>query len=541
MEQPSNLEKIQEFLNANGASQFSRLLYNLHNLTNLVDNPDLKLIMAPTNAAMNRLVEKTGKSITNLSGLAMGRDLFANHLSFAPIQSYPPFYIASTGVTYGVNPTDIENFRGQAETNIDGITVRVVDKIFTNPATFNTLVAYRDPGVFGILDYQNFINLINIGQLKGKSLINLCETNSYVNEFCNKPDANGQDIYDRLVSKMGPSLANKNFPANLSSREIYRKLYHGYQLWTNYRTVTGKFGPINNVREDLHKIEGFDTIVHIENAYFYSVLLDSAGKVYVRGIMPEITDVQIIKPFGDIPIQLPVPGDVGIVKVCANQHHILLLGEDSKVYFYGKSYASRGNIFPNRMGGMDEDLMYRNIIYTGYDNILDIALTVSGIVLVNKDMQTVTLLGDARNQFPFLLEGADWAETVHMGAKLLRVGVGKSKGSYGLCYIIYDFSPTASGQQMGIGGPSKGLNISIKSMSSRGGSLIELGDTNVDDVKVYAGISRGVVLIKNVLKYVFDAHRSFPVGDFPVREISYVESNPNSSNDMAYIIYGKRW
>ena len=181
--------------------------------------------------------------------------------------------------------------------------------------------------------------------------------------------------------------------------------------------------------------------------------------------------------------------------------------------------------------------MYRNIIYTGYDNILDIALTVSGIVLVNKDMQTVTLLGDARNQFPFLLEGADWAETVHMGAKLLRVGVGKSKGSYGLCYIIYDFSPTASGQQMGIGGPSKGLNISIKSMSSRGGSLIELGDTNVDDVKVYAGISRGVVLIKNVLKYVFDAHRSFPVGDFPVREISYVESNPNSSNDMAYIIY----
>ena len=220
----SRLDQIQDFLVTHGASIFSSLLYEVPRFNNIENK--YTMIFAPDDAAIRRLENATGKSIGELYRDPAGLDILANHISTSPTQKTYPMFTAINGTKYGSSANDIAALGIVAKTVIDRVPILVISQIIIQGNQVQTAKAQRDPGVFGRLNYQNFINLVNLGQLEGEDLISFCLTNKEVNDMCDKVDSNGETIFHKLIR----SKFKEEVPPGESAREYYITRYSGYDL-----------------------------------------------------------------------------------------------------------------------------------------------------------------------------------------------------------------------------------------------------------------------------------------------------------------------
>jgi hypothetical protein len=223
----SRLTAIQNFLTANGATVFAKLLYNLPQLYQAVMSPKLTMIIAPTDESFEWLSNETQRPLAELLNSEAGRNLLSNHISVLPTQKVYPMFTAINGVTYGSGPEDLAALKVTASTIIDGVVVLVASSVIGRPQQLTKSKRREEPGVFAGMTRDAFQALINTGNLRGKDLIALCNTNPYVdNTFCNSRDASGRTIFHYLIKRE----FNIDISVNEDSRNRYVELHKEAQF-----------------------------------------------------------------------------------------------------------------------------------------------------------------------------------------------------------------------------------------------------------------------------------------------------------------------
>jgi hypothetical protein len=218
----SRFERLQDFLSNNGADIFAKSLYNNPALRRAGLDPKLTMIIAPTDERFQWLSNETQKPLGELLNSEAGRNLLANHISILPTQKFYPMFTAINGVIYGSGPQDLAALNVRATTIIDGVVVLVASSVIGRPQQLTKSKRREEPGVFAGMTRDAFQALVNTGNLRGKDLIALCNTNPYVdNNFCNSRDASGRTIFHYLVKRE----FNIDIPVTEDARSRYVQLH----------------------------------------------------------------------------------------------------------------------------------------------------------------------------------------------------------------------------------------------------------------------------------------------------------------------------
>lgn len=227
------------------------------------------------------------------------------------------------------------------------------------------------------ISYDNFKNLVNIGQLKGKDLISFCLSNPVINGYCNKVDsADEMTIFHRLLKKqfniyLPPvSMSSKEVDVILAREKYLDYVYGGYEPWWCEYTVSAnpdKTSMLNIVKYDKwHKILTINNLqVHepapffnislneynhtIQGYYtpYYVILLDINGKIDIGGLrsgsrfdsIPSMTsyfEIQFNQE-NDIPSLLELNVRVLIRKLSYTRFTPVLLDYDENVWVCTKN------------------------------------------------------------------------------------------------------------------------------------------------------------------------------------------------------------
>lgn len=198
----SRFDRLQAFLTANGASTFAKLLYNIPQLRRATLSPELTMVIAPTDDRLQELSNQVQKPLAELFDTDAGRDLLANHVSILPTQKVYPMFTAVNGVTYGSGPDDLTALNVTASAIIDRVVVLVARAVIGTLPQITKSGRRFEPGAFAGMTRDAFRAMINNGQLRGKDLIALCNSDPYVNaNFCRSRDASGRTIFHYLIKE----------------------------------------------------------------------------------------------------------------------------------------------------------------------------------------------------------------------------------------------------------------------------------------------------------------------------------------------------
>jgi len=119
---------IEQFCLINGASDFVH--YFLRFNYNKIREKQIIKIFAPVDAALQRLVNKVGKSLEEISNLPEGIDVLNNFLSSDVFnRNHPFFYTAINGTTYGKSASDISRLRSSIRSNFGNIEIWIINSI----------------------------------------------------------------------------------------------------------------------------------------------------------------------------------------------------------------------------------------------------------------------------------------------------------------------------------------------------------------------------------------------------------------------------
>ncbi len=281
-------QEIEEFLESNGAVLFSKLLREVPILYRAISDPKLFLIFAPDDNIMRQFLKIVEKTAGSLLRSTAAIEVLGNHVMLAPPKNGT--YRSINGLTFNLPKEYRIRLGKKIDTVIDGVGVAIISRPIVLPAQVKKLLAVKTPGVIGTLDYQNFLNLIQLGGLKGKDLIAFCLSNSAVNNMCNKTDENGKDIFDRLLlTEFGLS---RPYRQTHTSRESYVLLYKTYRVFTSEytRIKPGRESDSFSTRYipfvDDEKDEPFMDAVQIVTVNLiakngYCLFLDSTGDVFI--------------------------------------------------------------------------------------------------------------------------------------------------------------------------------------------------------------------------------------------------------------------
>jgi hypothetical protein len=278
MQTPDNADAIIAYLAAQGATTFSRLLYNIPKLHKALKDPQLSIILAPNDSALQRLSAATGKSLAELQQDIYGIDILANHISTKPTQKTIAMVISINGNTYGASERDIQGLKVSAFTKIGSTAVLVIGEIIIYPNQVEKASLNRDLGVLKPLQQNDMMFiLIQKGDIKGKDLISLCVSDPEVNKLCNaKLD------FKYLLKRD----YNATAPQGVNPREHYVKLSTGFKAWT---TLVPKPIPIyrnmDNTLElsfikNLQPIDSQVGFVAISSSGHQSLYLTDDGTIY---------------------------------------------------------------------------------------------------------------------------------------------------------------------------------------------------------------------------------------------------------------------
>ena len=137
-------ESIISHLAAHGAANFSKLLYNVPALFNALKNPNLSMVLAPNDDALEKLSTASGKFLADIERDAYGIDILANHISTTATRQNFPMIISINGNQYGSTEVDIRSLEPAALTRIGKVSVLVIGKIIIYPGQLEKASIKRD-------------------------------------------------------------------------------------------------------------------------------------------------------------------------------------------------------------------------------------------------------------------------------------------------------------------------------------------------------------------------------------------------------------
>jgi len=135
------LHDIEQLLVSNNADNY--LNYFLRANFDQITNGNIILILAPINAALDRLSAKTNKSLEQILGTPEGKSVLENSLGSIPIQQTGTTYSAINGASYGNKPDDLNLLRIKSKATSENVTVYVVDAIIYMPGQIEKLTAVK--------------------------------------------------------------------------------------------------------------------------------------------------------------------------------------------------------------------------------------------------------------------------------------------------------------------------------------------------------------------------------------------------------------
>ena len=232
MSLPQSADKpdaITTFLASNGAVNFSKILYNVPRLFSALNDPGLSMIFAPNDAALQRLSDKTGKSLADLQRDAYGIDILANHLSVFPTKRSWPMFTSINNRSYGSSETDIKALGVTATALIDKTAVLVISSVIFHEDQLVKASLRRDIGALKALGQNDMLMvLIQRGDLKGKDLIALCVSDPEINKLCDaKVD------FKQLLRRDYNAIA----PTGVVPRDYYVILSRGYRPFSDVQLI----------------------------------------------------------------------------------------------------------------------------------------------------------------------------------------------------------------------------------------------------------------------------------------------------------------
>lgn len=138
------LYQIEQFLSQNGASSY--LNYLLQFYRDSIVRGEIRVILAPVDPALQRLVDRSNKSLDEIIAIPEGRSILDNFLSATPLNTVKPIYLAVNGSTYGNTLAELQtNLKMKATSRIGNIDVATIDGIINMPGQLDKLKKTQKP------------------------------------------------------------------------------------------------------------------------------------------------------------------------------------------------------------------------------------------------------------------------------------------------------------------------------------------------------------------------------------------------------------
>ena len=315
-------EVILDFLRTNSAADFAKILYNVPLLYSASKDPNLSMILAPSDTSLHRLATESGKSLLQLQQNRYGIDIFANHVSTLPTQKLCPMVISINQQQYGSSEADILALEPQATTIIGHTVIIVINRIILHDNQLARAFLQRTAGPFEILKAdRGFKVMIDQGYLKGYELVKLCSSNPEVGSLCDNLDFDlllRRDYADRALSKA---------VFGMSARDLYFKHAMGYRVVTNI----SNHGNIGRFRS----IDGPEGVIDVKVGMNFLAMLTITGKVFLKGYIESTNNNKNTSiSFGPRdPFQLHrIPP---ITKIAVSGNGLTLLDMNGRFWVYG--------------------------------------------------------------------------------------------------------------------------------------------------------------------------------------------------------------
>jgi hypothetical protein len=349
------VDKIISSLDAGGATQFSRLLYRSEKILNLLRNDQIKLIMAPVDAAFEEFTTLYNKSLELLVSTPSGHDILENHFttmftSARHVVTLPTI----NGQSLPIDEVAVARYKIISNTKVGDTHILFISiVIMTNTQTRNWS-NQRSAGFKTALGNPGLQALLANGQIRGNNLIALCNTNYEMNQYCDRKDASGKTMFHNLLRQE----FKLDLPANIDAREQYILSNNTFYTHFNYDETNGTSIKVSETR-------------HIQALEFHNRIfcLDPyhALTVFRAGHDPQNGDQYIVTPLTATYAMVnggPIDPPPKIKKLMRNEHNVFLQDYEGNVYNMLK------NVYPVNIVQFQRISLSYTILDMGLDGTL---------------------------------------------------------------------------------------------------------------------------------------------------------------------------
>lgn len=187
----------------------------------MIDRAEIKFIIAPSDDAMVKVLTHLNKTATEFLKNPTATAIILNHMSHQFSTSL--MELASLGGhPIKLDAASVKKFGVKQAATIGGVKIIIMNNFFVSNDQLAKFKIVREKTLFDQLMKQNFTNLIQIGQVKGYDLINLCNTSANINALCNEQDRNGETLFHRLLKADHAIIVG----ANEDARTIYGRQFN---------------------------------------------------------------------------------------------------------------------------------------------------------------------------------------------------------------------------------------------------------------------------------------------------------------------------
>lgn len=321
-------DEVISALNGNGASLFAKLLYRSNKLLNLINNKQITLILAPTDEAIDDFLGRYKKSADALISSTVGQDILDNHFSSSKDASGRPLP-AINGSLIPVDRTSLQNYRITNRVLVGETAIIFIGVVMANPNQLKNWTIERSAGLktaFGGGDIGNVgLNLlIRQGGIKGKDLINMCNSSFETNDFCNRD--NGAMFRQLLQQEFGISLqagddARSEYIMQHNASFTYMPVYDG-----NVEIASRRYLKVSENRHiqvlPQHEFHyGMIILYCLGTDHRLTAYRENHTNPYAPGYV-KILPIQIIG----------IPSDFKIKKIACGSQKVSVLGYDGTLY-----------------------------------------------------------------------------------------------------------------------------------------------------------------------------------------------------------------
>jgi len=342
---------IADILNENSASILAKFYTSHDPFTNVKDFRNF-VIFVPSDKFVDMIVKYSNIPLSRLIKLTIFKDIILNH--FVHIGIGNSKFTSVNGNTFEITKTKNstyldgnKNFYIKEIGNLGSVKIYSINGVLVTEKQRNLLqTTYLET-----LPYDLFVHLVVTGGVEGKSLLNLCDTSSKLNSFCEYKD---QALFRRL-------LTNKNirFENQLKSpKQIYKEKIIGGNVWVCGDNENHQLGikGYESIRFPT-KINNLNGIVTV-SGHTQSLFVRNDGRVLACGRNYWNETGLDHDTNTDIPIELPNYLDISKVKIISVSTGIdfsLFLDSNGKVWSVGSNEYGKCGL--GEVGNVIEPMM----------------------------------------------------------------------------------------------------------------------------------------------------------------------------------------